>query len=204
MRGIFWRRLLLAGAMALGPALQAQQGIRSPSVDLAVTYTTERAKIASIDCGCFWLQGGSVSGSVPLFHGLSVAANLTGEHASNVAPGVDLGKLAVMAGPRYTLDAQRWTDHWLGSKHAISVFGEGLFGFAHAFDSVFPATSGIETSANAFSLQAGGGLNIGLTKRFGLRAFEIDFLRTSFRNSASDNQNDLRLAFGVTYHLGKQ
>jgi hypothetical protein len=39
----------------------------------------ERAKLASVDCGCFWLNGGSGNFATTLFHGLGVAANLTGE-----------------------------------------------------------------------------------------------------------------------------
>ncbi len=193
---------LLMGALTLTLSAQAQQGYR-PAVDLAVTYTLERAKIVPSSCGCFWLQGGSVDAGVPLFHGLSVAANLTGERSSDIGPGVDLSKLAFMAGPRYTLDTQRWTERWLGSKHATSIFGEGLFGSAHGFDSVFPTSSGLKDSANSFSLQLGGGINIGLARRFGLRALELDYVRTSFPNNGSNTQNDFRIAFGVSYHLGK-
>jgi hypothetical protein len=202
MSGTFWRIAVLAGVLSLSPVTQAQQTFRPLSVDLAVTYTAERAKIASTGCGCFWLQGGSVNGAVRVFRGLSVAANLTGEHSSGFGTGVDLNKLAFMAGPRYTLDTRRWTDHWSGERHKTSVFGEALFGIAHGFDSVFPTTSGIESSANSFSMQLGGGLNIRLAKRFGLRALEIDYVRTSLPNGAGNTQNDLRLAAGVSYHLG--
>ena len=196
MSGAFWRITVLAGAMSLSPITQAQQGSHPLSVDLAVTYTAERAKIATAGCGCFWLQGGSVNGAIRIFRGLSVATNLTGEHASAVGGGVDINKLAFMAGPR-------WTNHWLGDRHKTSVFGEALFGIAHGFDSIFPTTSGIESSANSFSLQVGGGLNIMIARRFGLRALEIDYVRTSLPNSASNTQNDLRLAMGVSYHLGR-
>jgi len=204
MRGTFWRGALLAGALSLGPVLQAQQGFQPLSTDLAVTYTAERAKVASTDCGCFWLQGGSVNGAVALFRGLSVAANLTGEHASGIGAGVDLSKIAFMAGPRYTLQIQRRNGRWPGPKHAISIFGEALFGIAHGFDSVFPTASGIESSANSFSLQVGGGLNIAIAKGFGLRLPEIDYVRTSLPNNAGNTQNDLRLAIGISYHLGKR
>lgn len=200
----FRRSVLLAAVLSVGPAMQAQQGFHPLSSDLAVTYTAERAKIASIDCGCFWLQGGSASGAIALFRGLGVAANLTGEHASNIAPGVDLSKLVFMAGPRYTLDGRRGKNGWLGANHEISIFGEALFGIVHGFDSVFPTASGADTSANSFSLQVGGGLNIGLTKHFGLRALEIDYVHTRLPNSFGNTQNDLRFAFGVTYHLGKR
>ena len=204
MTGRFWRGAFLAGALSLSPIAQAQQGFRPLSADLAVTYTTERAKIASTGCGCFWFQGGSVNGAVPVFRGLSAAANFTGEHSSSVGTGVDISKLAFMAGPRYTLDTQRWSGRWLGSSHGASIFGEALFGFAHGFNSVFPTASGVETGATSFSLQVGGGLNIGIARRFGLRALEIDYVRTSLPNSAGNTQNDLRLAFGVSYHIGKQ
>ena len=198
----FWHDALLMGALSLGPVMQAQQGFRPHSADIAVTYTLERAKVALTDCGCFWLQGGSVDGSVPVYHGLRIAANFTGERSS-VAPDVDLSKIAFMAGPRYTLNTKRWTDHWFGPKHEASIFGEALFGVAHGFDSLFPTTSAVESSANSFALQVGGGLNIGLTRHFGLRALEIDYVRTTLPNSADNTQNDLRLAFGVTFHLGR-
>jgi hypothetical protein len=203
MSGTFWRGALLAAALSLSAMTQAQEGLRPLSADLAVTYTAERAKIAATGCGCFWLQGGSVNAAVPVFRGLSAAANFTGEHVSGIGPGLDLSKLAFMAGPRYTLDTQRWTSRWLGSRHGTSIFGEALFGIAHGFDSVFPITSGLESSANSFSLQVGGGLNIGMAKGFGLRALEIDYVRTSLPNSVGNTQNDLRLAIGVSYHIGK-
>lgn len=197
---LIWAGILMAGSLCTAPLLQAQQG-SWPSGDLAITYSLERAKISSIDCGCFWLQGGSASGAVSLFHGLGIAANFTGEHASNIVAGEDLSKISFMAGPRYTLDP-RHGKGWLGEKRRVSIFGEALFGVAHGFDSVFPTTTGAETSANSFSLQVGGGLNIGLTRHFGIRAFEADYVRTSLPNGLGDTQNDFRLAFGVNYHLG--
>ena len=123
----FWGSILLAGSLCATPLLQAQQVFHQLSGDLAVTYSIERAKIASIDCGCFWLQGGSVSGAISLFHGLGIAANFTGEHAANIAPGEDLSKIAFMAGPRYTLHASHG-DGWFSEKRRITVFGEALFG----------------------------------------------------------------------------
>jgi hypothetical protein len=40
-----------------------------------------------------------------------------------------------------------------------------------------------------------GGLYVGLA---------LDHVRTNFGNSASNTQNDLRLAVGVTYHFGER
>ena len=142
-----------------------------------------------------------MNGVVPLYRGWGVAANFTGEHSSNIASGLDLNKLAFMAGPRYTYRTSRWTNRFLGTRHHTSVFGEALFGGAHGFDSVFPTSTGLKDSANSFSMQIGGGLNIGLARGFGIRPFELDYVRTNLPNGATNNQNDLRLAFGVSYHL---
>jgi hypothetical protein len=201
MSKIFWAGVFLVGAFAFSATARAQQESRPLLVDLAVTYTAERAKIATTDCGCFWLQGGSVNAGATLFRGLGVAANLTGGHSSNIAPGLDLNKLAFMVGPRYTLGTGRWTNHFLGPKHSTSVFGEALFGFAHGFDSIFPTSSGLTSTATAFSMQVGGGLNIALAHGFGLRALEIDYVRSRLPNNAGNNQNDLRLSLGLSYRL---
>src|ERR1700733_5233863 len=132
--------LLGISALALTYTLmaQAQQPSNSLSADLAVTYTTDRAKIATVDCGCFWMQGGSFDAAVPLFRGLGVAANLTGGHRTSIAPGVDGKQLSFVGGPRYTYSTTRWTRREPRFKRATSVFGEALFGSAHGFDGVFP------------------------------------------------------------------
>jgi peptidoglycan-associated lipoprotein len=195
---------LLLGALALASMAQAQQALQRLSADVAVTYTTERAKIATEGCACFWLQGGSADVAVPLFRGLAVAANLTGDQSSNIAPGVDISKLTFMAGPRFSLSTGRWTRHLPRWSHATGLFGEALFGTAHGFDSSFPTSSGTKSSANSLSMQFGGGMNVRLARGFGVRAFELDYVRTNFRNSGSNLQNDLRLAIGVTYHLGER
>jgi opacity protein-like surface antigen len=189
---------LFVAAFLFTPMAHAQDEPRPLSVDLAATYSVERANIVTNDCGCFWLQGGSVNGGVTFFHGLGVAANFTGEHSSNIVPGVDVNKLAFMAGPRYTLRASRWANH-LHLRKPTAVFGEALFGFAHGFDGAFPTSTGFTSSASSFSMQVGGGLDVALAKRFGLRALEVDYVRTTLPNNATDTQNDLRLAVGISY-----
>ncbi len=56
------------------------------------------------------------------------------------------------------------------------------------------------TSANSFAVQAGGGVNLYLTRSFGIRLLQADYVRTTLPNAAANTQNDLRLAFGITYH----
>jgi hypothetical protein len=52
-------------------------------------------------------------------------------------------------------------------------------------------------------MPVGDGVNVGLARSFGLRGFELDWVCANFGNSASNIQNDLRLAIGVTDHLGE-
>jgi peptidoglycan-associated lipoprotein len=201
MRTTFWATLL-AGIIAVGsPLARAQDkpsgaaGWQLASIDFAVTYNTARTSVTPGGANPFWLQGGSADAAFNFFHGLGLAANFTGDHASNIAPGVNFGELLIMGGPRYTLRA--------GSKHQSRVFVESLFGGAHGFDSVFPASASVAATANSFALQVGGGWDIAITKHCAIRAFEADYIRTGLPNNSANNQNYLRLAFGVTYRLQK-
>jgi hypothetical protein len=197
-----FRRVVLAAAFfSLSPFARAQSEESWRTFNFGATYTTERAKIAATDCGCFWLRGGSADASIKLFHSLGIAAELTGLHKSGIGSGVDLNQISFMAGPRYTYRTHRWSDRFLSETRPSSIFGEALFGVAHGFNGVFPTSSGLVTSANSSSVQIGGGLNIALAHGFGVRAFELDYVRTSLPNDATGTQNDLRLAFGVTYGL---
>jgi hypothetical protein len=133
---------------------------------------------------------------------LGVAANLTGDRASNIAPGVDVSKVSFMAGPRYTYNASRWSDRYLDVKRGTSIFGEWLFGGVHALDGVYPtAAGGFKNSASAFAMQVGGGVDVALASGFSMRAFELDYVRSDLPNNGTDTQNHLRLAFGVSYRL---
>ena len=99
---------LFAGMGAWAQASSAMQQLQF-STDLAVTYSLERSELAPGDCGCFWLQGGGVDAAVTFWKGLGVAASFTGGHAANIAPGVDVNKIAFAAGPRFTHNV--WTGH---------------------------------------------------------------------------------------------
>jgi hypothetical protein len=189
---------------AMAHAQQAQSNLLPgiASADVAVTYNLERAKIASSNCGCFWMNGASAEVAVPVYRSVSAVGSFGGATASNITPGVDLSKFTYVFGPRYTYDISHYTDRYT-KKHAAQIYGEALFGGTHAFGSSFPATGGAIPTANSFAMQLGGGADVALSRGFGVRAFEVDYLRTSLPNNASNSQNDLRIAFGVTYHRGK-
>lgn len=193
-----WFASVCLVAAATAPAQQPQR--RAPfSADLSITYAPERSEIVPGKC-CFWMQGGGADAAVTFWKGLGISAALTGDHASAFVPGVDVNKIAYMGGPRYTYTA--WTSHaGAAATPHYQIFGQGLFGGVHGFDGDYPTASSATPSANAFSLLAGGGFNYFFTRNLGLRVLEADYVRTQLPNDASNSQNDLRLSFGVTYHV---
>ncbi len=192
------RALVMSVCILAGAAGWAQQSQRPEAVstDLGVTFATERSKVVPDDC-CFWLKGGGADVSFNFWKGWGIAASLTGDHAANVTPGVDVNKISFLAGPRYT-----WTSSTGANQHRWQIFGQGLFGVAHGFDGLYPSGNTVKSSDNSFAIQAGGGLNYYFSRHWGVRLMEADYVRTQFPNAADDVQNDLRLAFGVIYHIG--
>jgi len=189
--------LILAGAMA--PAQQKPKSSAQPdglTIDLGALFSLERSQIAPGQC-CFWLKGGAVDGAITpsSWKGFGLAATFEGDHASNVTPGVDVNKLTYLGGPRYT-----WTQPQANSKPRLQLFAQGLFGGVHGFDGLYPAPGGAVSSANAFALQAGGGLNLLFHSGFGLRLPEADYVRLQLPNTLKNEEDDFRLSFGVVYH----
>jgi hypothetical protein len=192
----------LAGAA--GWAQQSQKPVQKGvvSTDLAVTFATERSQVVPGQC-CFWLKGGGADAAVTFWKGFGIAASLTGDTASNVSPGVDVKKITYLAGPRYTWTA--WRGHAAtADNRRLRVYGQGLFGWTHGFDGLYPASPAPTTNAGSLAIQAGGGLNLYLTRNFGVRLLEADYVRTALPNGAANIQNDMRLSFGVTWHIGKR
>jgi hypothetical protein len=187
--------VLLAGAFTVIASLAAQQpqphdsSFRVTEENAAITFNLERVQVAQTASPSFWLKGSSLDAAVVTRSGLGLAANVTGGHASTTINGNALGKVAFMAGPRYTARIQPRTE----------VFGEALFGGVHAFDSIFPGKPSATSSANAFSMQAGGGIDIHLAHGFGVRALEAGWVHTTLPNNAQNTQNDIRLALGLSW-----
>jgi hypothetical protein len=156
MHTIFRRGVLLAGALmmtTLAAAAQQQSAenkLHVDSVDVAATFSLEHAQVAAAGTPDFWLKGGSADAAVTLYRGLGLAVNVTGAQAANIDKNVTLSEVAVMAGPRYM--------HSLPTPHRTQLFAEGLFGGLHAFDSVFPGSTGATSSTGGFSMQLGGGV----------------------------------------------
>jgi opacity protein-like surface antigen len=98
-----------------------------------------------------------------------------------------------------------------------SVFGHALFGQAHTSLSAgvtVPIIGGISApidSANAFAMAFGGGVDIGLSRHFAIRAAQLDFIRTSFNSTdalasglstnINNHQNSFRYSGGVVWRF---
>lgn len=194
--------LFVFGGLLAGLSSQAQQTKSSPKyIDVAVTYTAERGKIASVDCGCFWMYGGSTNAAVTFYHGLGVAANLTGAHSSDIAPGVNLDKVSFMMGPRYTYRPMQWSNRVFSKERPVAFFAEGLIGGVHAFNTVVPSSKGAQGAASSFGIQAGGGMDWTLAHKVGVRLFEVDYVRSTLPNNADNVQHDLRVSGGISFHF---
>ena len=184
--------LLLVVAVTTNPtSSRAQSPASGREVDLTVTYLEQRSNITPGQF--FWRQGGALEGSTEIYHGLGIAGNFTGSEASNIqGTGVDLNAFTATFGPRYT-----W--HPRGGK--VSVFGQSLVGISHAWNSRFPQATGATSSASTFALQAGGGVDVSLTRRFSVRAIQASWLRTQFPNATTGAQNTLQLGVGIVLRL---
>jgi len=98
-----------------------------------------------------------------------------------------------------------------------SVFGHALFGMAHSSLSggvSVPILGGLSApldSSNAFAMAFGGGVDIGITRSFAIRAAQIDFVHTNFNSidalasglssNTGNSQNSFRYAGGVVWRF---
>jgi hypothetical protein len=183
---ISFRIALFISLLAGTGRLQAQAPIPG-RLDLSVTYIGERSLTANTSEN-FWMQGGSIELGANVWRGWGIAADVTGVHAGSIGTsGVPLSLVKTTFGPRYRWHADR----------RLSLYGQGLIGEANGFRSIFPTTAGLQTSANGFAAQVGGGIDYRLANRFALRVLDAAWSRTQLPNSTDNVQNNLRLGAGV-------
>jgi hypothetical protein len=181
--------------------LSAQQPAKADApgnreADLAITYTEQHSNIVSTST--FWHGGGGAELSAPIYRGFGMTENVAGTQTPNAAnSSVGLTLLTANFGPRYTFR------HPLGLQRnrSVAIFGQALGGLAWGFNSYFPSPSGVQTNYVSFDLQLGGGVDLGLSRHFGLRVFQADWVRTEFPNGTTNVQNNLRLGAGVVFRI---
>jgi outer membrane immunogenic protein len=186
-------------ALAAAPAMAQTQTAAAPGrnqTEVAAEYTYAHANAPPADCGCFSLNGGSISLAQPFGSGHYVGVfDMTFVHASNISTGnYDLTLSVFTGGLRY-----RPTPHarW-------NPFGEVLLGVDHPSGSLVEGSTPAATDAAlVFATNIGGGLDRRLNSRWSLRLVEADYLLTTSSNRANEHQNNLRISTGLVYRFGK-
>ncbi|WP_420239421.1 hypothetical protein ACOBR2_07585 [Telmatobacter bradus] len=195
-------------AAVAGGVLFAQQpsakapatGTKVVTLDLGLTVAGERGQDSASSAG-IWMRGGAVDLTAlrPKGYGAKVSASI--EYAPHVASNVGVNTRLFVMGPVY----DRSLDKFLPSKRPelkqLHLFGEGLLGAVEGFNGVYPAQSQSNSDADAFAVMAGGGLNLDMKQRGGLRLLQVDYVRTGLPNNSNNVQNNLRIGFGANIRL---
>ncbi len=163
------------------------------SISVGVNYTYLRSNLLP-DCNCFGLNGGGAEVEFRFRPRIALLADVTATHRGDItANRYDLTQVTYMGGLRYSSPR-------LGGR--LYLFGDLLFGGAHASGSLSPSETGFG-GANAFAFQTGGGVAVPIAHRWTLVPVRAEYLLTTFSNGADDHQNDLRLSAGVRFRLGR-
>ena len=180
---------LLAAILLTGLSAAAQE---EPSTEVVVGYSFIHATPNTSSASSFNLNGGTASGAWYPLHWLGVAGDFGGYHVGSIGSlNVDSNLFTYLFGPRVRLPG---TDH-------IKPFGQVLLGVAHASSGTSFAAAGTH---NAFAMAVGGGVDIPLTHRVGVRLIELDYLPTWFPETVGGGrvtQQNLRVSTGVRFHF---
>lgn len=192
LEGAAWALALFIGLVAATRIASAQ--LPKPNLDIGVTFVGNRTN--PVNGANSWLIGGGFEFGVDAYRGFGLAVDIAGLQTSSIGnPGVPLAFVTTTFGPRYRYTRAR------RSGRGLSLFGEALLGEANAFHSVLPSTPpsthGATDSANSLALQVGGGIDVGLSAHFAIRAIQAKWMRTQFQNGTTNVQNHLQLGSGL-------
>jgi outer membrane immunogenic protein len=189
--------LLLAPAALLSQNVPAQNatvfGIdkgQVPAMEIGLGYAFLHANAPPPGtCGCFSLNGGSLTWVINMPRGFSLVSDFTGAHANNVN-GTDqnIGLFNFVFGPRYTL-----------RKHRYQPYVEALVGGSNEFSNY-----AYVSNVTALAAQGGIGLSTTLNRYIAFNIFEADYLYSQLPNGAGNSgyQNDLRVRTGIIFRFG--
>lgn len=163
--------------------------------EVALAYSYVRANAPPGECGCFSMNGASLSFAKPFGAGNWAAVfDATAEHASAIsAGGYDLTLTVFTVGARY----RPWADsRW-------SPYGQALLGVSHATGTLVQGDTPAAGDASLkFASNVGGGVDYWINDHWSIRVLEADYLFTSYSNRTNDHQNSLRLSVGAAFHFG--
>jgi outer membrane immunogenic protein len=184
--------VLLGLTLILVPAKLANVRAQSMSlVEAGGNYNYMRTNAPPGGCGCFSMNGGAAWISYNPFGPLAIVGELSVQHASSVlGSGAGLTLTSYQVGPRYRFRQVR----------RLVPFAQVLLGGSRASGS-YASDMGL---SNAFAATMGGGIDVELTSRVDVRAFQADYAFLRFPNGVNDHQNNLRISFGIVFKLGKR
>ncbi|MEK6337185.1 MAG: outer membrane beta-barrel protein [Acidobacteriota bacterium] len=167
--------LVLAGSVAV----MAQE---VPKVEIFGGYSWAGAN--------FHGWNGSLAGNVT--KSFAIVADFSGHYGSELDGVVRINKDAhsFLFGPKLARRGKR-----------LTPFAYALFGATRFHESATIAGQHLSGVDTGFSMAFGGGLDVKLSDRLALRAFQLDYFRPSFFGEA---HNRGRLAFGIVLRLGKK
>ena len=167
------------------PAVQTE-----PRAELAADYSYLRSNAPPGGCGCFNLNGGSVTFAWRLKPSFALVGDFGIAHAGSITPaGYDLTLSTYTAGLRYRTR--------LGHS-SLHAYGQVLVGVAHSSGALVDGDSpAVSNAGAAFAAKVGGGLDLKVSRRFTLRLIEADYLATTFDNGTNNHQNNLQVSAGI-------
>jgi len=132
----------------------------------------------------------SISGNVNKWFGIT--ADFTGHYGSEVAGSILVKQDAhsFLFGPRVTLRKKKY-----------SPFVYALFGATRFHESATISGQKLSASDTGFSSALGAGLDVTVSDRVAIRAFQIDYFRPNF---FGESHNRGRLAAGIVFRFGKK
>ncbi|SDF83084.1 peptidoglycan-associated lipoprotein Pal [Terriglobus roseus] len=182
----------IASPLAFAQARPSGADWSAPRTTLSVGYANVRSNAPPSQCNCFGANGGYLSAAYSVLPWFRVAGEVTGSHANHIGSlGQDLTLITYTFGPQIVVPAGRF-----------EFFGHGLFGAAQGSDSYFPSGNSVSSSATSFAISTGGGIDIGLTRHVGVRAAQVEYLKTSFPNAGNNKQNHTVFSTGLLFRFG--
>lgn len=123
------KMLILAALLCAGASTtMAQEGL---SGDATATYQWVHTNAGPGHCGCFGLNGGSVSGSWNVRGPWSLVADFSSQTATGAPTvGSSLTLTSFLGGARFELPRSR--KNWIHRAHRVRPFAQILVGVAHA------------------------------------------------------------------------
>jgi hypothetical protein len=205
--------ILMSLVLCLPLSLVAQIGGAMPAGNENATRAIVFGGYSYLRNGSNGFNGWEGQGTFNFNRYLGVTADVSGASLSPFS----FSFLGVSAGTSQHLNNYLFGPTVTGQLGRSAIFAHALFGEAHSSLGAgvsVPIVGGISTgltSANAFAMAFGGGIDIGLTRHLAIRAVQVDYIRTQFNSidalttglssSFGNRQNSFRYSTGIVFRF---